>query len=431
MASDRSARLIPSTESLIFVFDLEHVLSCPNRAKVAWQYQSEGKFLIRQEAQLLVLPDQATVIAPEGDRQCNLITEDVAAATPAGPSCIATHDAVISAIAANDDCSVMIVGENSGSVTQYERLSGSWRPSRCFGDLEIDTIFSAVVFGDLAVLGGVERFCVINTRQGLLRTRVSTLIGNVLSLQVYRADDSTVYLAMSGYSFGEESGSFDLRNLAAMTDQLGSGSLQENRRPHGRVEPESSRTGSSADPQRLQRLIQELEDANRQLEDTNRQLRSRVSRLEARCAALEKQIQESHLGSQRINQSLANTRIHLEHMRRGQDCLLEKTSGQNSQPRESEQSLFLRIEPEQMLDGLHNQGITELRVRKLVSKHKNSLQSTRVEFEEPSISGGRRLPSQCNLSGRERKLERKMQNVRSKMEKYKNKADSETGSDSG
>ena len=304
------------------MFDLQHVLNCADRATATPTHKSKGKFWARQESQWLVLTDQKTVVGAKWKCQRNLITEDVTA--EAGPRFIAEHAGGIVTIAASDDCSRILVGDNKGVATQYKRKQAEWLPERRFADVQIGTIFAGAFFGDLAVLGGERRFCVVNTESGWSGRPVASSIGNLLSVQVYRAEDSEVYLAMSGYSFELASNRFELRELARLAGPTDPGSLGVNRQLSDELELDQTPPGQQTELNRLRQYV-------RQLQDANLDFRKRVSVLESQCAELGQQAQEYAESNRRLELSNRRFRQCLSGIRNNLDQVQPELDGESGE----------------------------------------------------------------------------------------------------
>lgn len=209
---------MPSKPSRIHVFNLQRVLSPANNAQVAPEAVSAGTYWAWHQNSFLVFPDESTVAgARYGDRK-TLQIEDIG--SEESPVQVGKQPGSIGTVSANEDFTAVIAGDSTGHVFQYKASEGAWYVFKKYGNLGIGDITSSAQLDDLVVVGRYKHFRFVDvSRLKVLEPKPITKLNYLLSLQVYFASDSKLYLDLVGNMNSAYDYKFDVYDVTGVFEQ--------------------------------------------------------------------------------------------------------------------------------------------------------------------------------------------------------------------
>ena len=172
-------------------------MNAANDSTIKIRNQTQNQFWLEFENQFLVLPDQKSVIGPDGSDPKKLMMEDI---TQGNPRQIGTHVSVIQTVLFDNQTQSLLVGDNKGDVKQSKMENGSFTKVKNYKKVCEGSIFSSTQVGRFAIFGGKgnslvvidisgQQVCPIDQKSPFFYT---------YSLQVCKGLGSNVYLSLGG-----------------------------------------------------------------------------------------------------------------------------------------------------------------------------------------------------------------------------------------
>ena len=143
-------------------FCIKKVFQAKHMAEIDYDYVSKIKYKWSYENQLHIMKDQRTIIGVEHDEDKNhsvLVIEDMLNQDKNySPIKITEHNDEITTILVDQDEKNILIGDNNKKVIQYSLNANKdcIKVLKDYGDLNIDSVMSSVIIGNIAIFGGFQ-----------------------------------------------------------------------------------------------------------------------------------------------------------------------------------------------------------------------------------------------------------------------------------